>query len=168
MIPTTANALRKPEPSAAALIPSPASTAPAQSLAEFKTVQYVFRLQLDHGNCTLEKMEEVSGAFGRERMARWQTGMLCCRLVSEDGRVVGERTLQAPDYVCVVLDPSDESKAPAAARLTSDGPATFQIRFPQITDAVRLEVHRIATEARPANAAIPVGPLIASIAIPPK
>ena len=113
-------------------------------------------------------MEEVSGAFGRERMARWQTGMLCCRLVTEDGQVVGERTLQAPDYVCVVLDPNNAAATPVAARLTSDGPATFQVRFPQITDAVRLEVHRIAAETRPGNSTTPVGPLIASIAIPSK
>ena len=94
--------------------------------------------------------------------------MLCCRLIAEDGHVVGERTLPAPDYVCVVLDPNDGSKSPAAAHLTSDGPAVFQVRFPQITNAVRLEVHRITTEARPADAATPIGTLLASIDIPSK
>lgn len=113
-------------------------------------------------------MEEVSGAFGRERVPQWQTGMLCCRLIAQDGRIVGERTLPAPDYVCVVLDPNDASKFPTAARLTADGPATFQVRFPQVADAVRLEVHRIATETRPEDAGTPVGRLIASIAIPSK
>ena len=113
-------------------------------------------------------MEEVSGAFGRERVPQWQAGMLCCRLIAEDGRIVGERTLPAPDYVCVVLDPNDASGIPTAARLTAHGPAMFQVRFSEITDAVRIEVHRIATEARPADAATPVGPMLASIAIPTK
>ena len=44
----------------------------------------------------------------------------------------------------------------------------FQVRFPQITDAVRLEVHRIATGSRPADAAAPIGSLVASLAIPSK
>lgn len=165
-----AHALHRAEPLAqiAATNPVPAPIIAASVFPETKTRQHVFRLQLDRGKCTLEKVEEVSGAFGRERVPRWQAGMLCCRLIAEDGRIVGERTLPAPDYVCVVLDSTDISKAPTAARLTSDGPATFQVRFSEITDAVRLEVHRIATEARPASAAAPVGPLVASIAIPPK
>ena len=143
--------------------PQPASVSP-----DVKSSQHVFLLQLDHGHCTLEKMEEVTGQFGRERVPQWEPGMLRCRLVAEDGRIVGERTLAAPDYVCVVLDPNGESKAPVATRLTSDGPAIFQVRFPQITDAVRLEVHRIATGTRPTDAATPVGPRIASITIPRK
>ena len=113
-------------------------------------------------------MEEVRGDFGRERTRRWEAGMLCCRLIAEDGRIISERTLPAPDYVCVVLDPNDGSGSPAAAHLTSDGPAMFQVRFPQITDAVRLEVHRITTEARPADAGAPIGTLLASIDIPSK
>ena len=112
-------------------------------------------------------MEEVTGSFGRERAVRWQAGMLCCRLLALDGRIVGERTMPAPDQVCVVLDPNDASGAPAAARLTSDGPAVFQVRFPDISEAVRLEVYRIASEVRPAAAA-PVGQLLASIPIPAK
>ncbi len=130
--------------------------------------QTVFRLQLDHNRCTLENVEEVTGSFGRERGMPWRTGMLCCRLLAGDGRIVGERTLPAPDYVCVVLDPNDASGTPAAARLTSDGPAVFQVRFPEISGAERLEVYRISTEARPADATAPVGPLLASIAIPVK
>ena len=151
------------EPVMAVANPLPAPVSP-----DLKSSQHVFLLQLDHGRCTLEKVEEVSGAFGRERVPQWEPGMLCCRLIAEDGRIVGERTLEAPDYVCVVLDPNGETKTPAATRLTSDGPATFQVRFPQITDAVRLEVHRIATGTRPTDAATPVGPHIASITIPRK
>ena len=145
-----------------------ANPQPAPVSPDLKSSQHVFLLQLDHGHCTLEKVEEVSGAFGRERVPQWEPGMLCCRLIAEDGRIVGERTLAAPDYVCVVLDPNGESKAPVATRLTSDGPAIFQVRFPQITNAVRLEVHRIATGTRPTDAATPVGPRIASITIPRK
>ena len=130
--------------------------------------QTVFRLQLDRNVCTLEKVEEVTGSFGRERAMQWHAGMLCCRLLAGDGRIVGERTLSAPDYVCVVLDPNDASGVPAAARLTSDGPAVFQVRFPEASGAERLEVWRIATEARPADASAPVGQLLGSIAIPVK
>lgn len=145
-----------------------ANPQPAPVSPDVKSSQHVFLLQLDHGRCTLEKMEEVTGEFGRERVPQWEPGMLCCRLVADDGRIVGERTLAAPDYVCVVLDPNGETKTPVATRLTSDGPSTFQVRFPQITDAARLEVYRIATGARPADAASPAGPLIASIQIPRK
>ena len=147
-------------------LPAP-PTATASPAPEPTMRQHVFRLQLDQGRCTLEKVEEVTGSFGRERAVRWQAGMLCCRLLALDGRVVGERTMPAPDQVCVVLDPNDASGAPAAARLTSDGPAVFQVRFPDISEAVRLEVYRIASEARPA-AATPVGQLLASIPIPAK
>ena len=94
--------------------------------------------------------------------------MLCCRLLAGDGRIVGEQTMPAPDYVCVVLDPNDASGAPVAARLTADGPAVFQVRFPEISGAERLEVYRISTETRPDDAAAPVGPLLGSITIPVK
>ena len=154
-------ALPAPQTPAAA-VPSPAAAMPSEPTS----LQHVFRLQLDRGHCTLEKMEEVRGAFGRERVQPWQSGMLCCRLVAEDGRIIAERTMQAPDYVCVVLDPNAESKTPVAARLTSGGPVTFQVRFPEIAGAVRLDVNRISTETRPANLTEPIGPLVASIAIP--
>ena len=130
--------------------------------------QHVFRLHLDQGRCTLEKIDEVTGAFARERVMPWQVGMLCCRLLAGDGRIVGERTLPAPDHVCVVLDPNDASGAPVAARLTSDGPSVFQVRFPEIAGAVRLAVYRIGTEARPDDRAAPIGQLLASIPIPTK
>ncbi len=127
--------------------------------------QTVFRLQLDGSRCTLENVEEVTGSFGRERVMRWQAGMLCCRLLAGDGRIVGEQTLAAPDYVCVVLDPNDASGTPAAARLTSGGRAVFQVRFPEISGAERLEVYRIATETRPRDITDPVGQLLGSITI---
>lgn len=145
-------------------LPAP-PLAVAPPFPEPLTRQTVFRLKLDHDRCTLEKVEEVSGSFGRERAVKWQAGMLCCRLVAGDGRIVGERTIPAPDQVCVVLDPN-VSGAPSAARLTSDGPAVFQIRFPNISGAERLEVYRIATEIRPADSAASIGPLVASIPIP--
>ncbi len=127
--------------------------------------QTVFRLQLDGSRCTLENVAEVTGSFGRERTIRWQAGMLCCRLLAGDGRIVGEQTLPAPDYVCVVLDPNDASGAPAAARLTSDGPAVFQVRFPEVSGAEKLEIYRIATETRSSDPAAPIGQLLGSIAI---
>lgn len=151
-------------------IPSPVAEAAVPELPEPSTRQHVFRLQLDHGICTLEKLEEVQGDFRRERATQWETGMLCCRLIAADGRIVGERTLHSPDYVCFVLDPNVEAAAaaPVAARLTSTGPAVFQVRFPQIADAVRIEIHRIASGDKPSDAATPVGPLLASIPIPGK
>ncbi len=147
---------------------TPTPTAFAPDMPEPKTVQHVFQLQLVGGKCTLEKVEEVSGAFHRERVPAWQIGMLCCRLLAGDGRIVAERTIQAPDYVCVVLDPNDESKVPTAARLTTEGTATFQVRFPTVAEAVRLEIRRINADVRPTDTAFPPGPLIASIDIPPK
>ena len=143
--------------------PPPASHFPEKTMR-----QTVFRLQLDGSRCSLENIAEVTGSFGRQRAMPWQAGMLCCRLLAGDGRIVGEQTIPAPDYVCVVLDPNDASGAPAAARLTSDGPAVFQVRFPEISGAERLEVYRIATEARPGDAAAPIGQLLGSITIPVK
>ena len=143
------------------------ATAPVLTHSQSIMRQHVFRLKLDRGNCTLENVEEVTGDFGRERFQRWQPGMFCCRLIAKDGRIVGERTMPAPDQICVVLDPNETSGTPIAARLTSDGPAVFQVRFPDISGAVRLEVHRISSETRPASAES-VGPLIAQIMIPGK
>ena len=153
--------------------PIPVAAPTTQTATELTTTeptmrQHVFRLHLDRDRCTLEKMDEVVGAFGRERAMSWQTGMLCCRLLAGDGRIVGERTLPAPDHVCVVLDPNDASGVPFAARLTSGGPSVFQVRFPEIADAVRLAVYRIGTEARPEGIAAPIGQLLASIPIPTK
>lgn len=130
--------------------------------------QHVFRFQLEGNRCTLEALEEVSGSFGRERAARWEPGMLCCRLRAEDGRILGERTLPAPDQMCVVLDPNDPSGTPTATRLTSDGPVVFQVRFADIAGAVRVEVARVESSIRQADPAAPVGPLLASIQIPPQ
>ncbi len=113
-------------------------------------------------------MEEVRGVFRRERTPLWQAGMLYCRLVASDGRVVGERTIPAPDHVCFVLDPNVSTEAPVVARLTPDAPVLFQVRFDGIAEAVRLDVHRISTDTRPADSATPIGPLLGSIAIPGK
>ena len=130
--------------------------------------QTVFRLRLEDNRCSLENIAEVTGSFGRQRAMPWQAGVLCCRLLAGDGRIVGEQTIPAPDYVCVVLDPNDASGAPAAARLTSDGPAVFQVRFPEISGAERLEIYRIASETRPRDAAAPIGQMLGSISIPVK
>ena len=113
-------------------------------------------------------MEEVSGAFRRDRTPRWQPGMLCCRLIAGDGRVVGERTIQAPDHACFVLDPNVNAEAPVVARLTPQSPVMFQVRFAETADAVRIDVHRITTETKPVDPATPIGPLLASIALPGK
>ena len=156
------------QPPGAIVVLPKESAAVKAAVPEAVVRQYVFRLQLDQSRCTLETMEEVSGAFGRERIQQWQPGMLCCRLVAADGHVVSERTMPAPDYVCVVLDPNNGGNDPVASRLTANGPAVFQVRFPQIDDAARLEVHRIATDARPADAGAKIGTLIASIPIPTK
>ena len=157
-----------PAPLAVATI-VPHSRVPTTSTpAEPAMRQHVFRLQLEGNRCTLEAQEEVSGAFGRERTVRWAPGMLCCRLRAEDGRIVGERTLPAPDQVCVVLDPNDPSGTPTAARLTSEGPVVFQVRFADLAGAVRLEVARITAAVRPEDSAAPIGTLLASIPIPQK
>ena len=163
----TALAPIAPEPTRRPPIVAPPAKVEVTAATEPTMLQHVFLLQLDRGHCTLEKVGEVRGAFGRERLQQWQPGMLCCRLIADDGRIVGEKTMPAPDQVCVVLDPNDSSGTPTAARLTSEGPAVFQVRFPEISGAVRLEVHRIATDTRPAADA-PIGPLIASIALPGK
>lgn len=139
---------------------------PVMEETEPPTRQKVFRLVLDGEGCELEAMEEVSGHFGRERQQEWMPGMLCCRLVSDHGEVLDERTIPAPDRVCVVLDPNVPNAANTAVRMTPEGPSIFQVRFPETTAATRLEVSRITASERPTDESAAIGSLLASIPIP--
>jgi hypothetical protein len=125
--------------------------------------QRVFRMSLVDGSYKLDAMIEVTGDFPRERMQQWQPGMWACRLHDAAGRMLAERTMHAPDHQCVVLDPNDSSGVPTAARFTADGPVVFQVRFPEMPGATRLDVIRITTDERPASDDEPGGQMLASI-----
>ncbi|MCW1913153.1 hypothetical protein OJ996_06195 [Luteolibacter sp. GHJ8] len=144
----------------------PAEPVVAIEETEAPTRQKVFRLVLDGDRCALEAMEEVSGHFGRERQQEWMPGMLCCRLISDAGEVLDERTIPAPDRMCVVLDPNVPNAASTVVRMTPEGPSVFQVRFPETGAAARLEVSRISTIQRPADQSTAIGSLLASIPIP--
>lgn len=149
-------------------LPEGAAEAVATEMEEKEppSKQQVFRLQLDGDRCVLEALDEVSGHFGRERSMEWLPGMLCCRLISAEGKVLDERTVPAPDRVCVVIDPNVPNAANTAVRMTPEGPSIFQVRFPDLGGAARLEVSRIGSIQRPTDAAALPGTLLASIEIP--
>ena len=125
-----------------------------------------YRMVLDvAGSCSLEAVEELKGDFRRPRRMKWLSGMFCCRLLSSDGRLLEEATLEAPDQVCVVLDPmvADEAGEPTPSRLTAEGPTVFQVRLPKVDDAAVLEVIRLAGAGEPEGNARPLGQLVAAI-----
>ena len=95
--------------------------------------------------------------------------MLCCRLLGENGAVLAQTTLEAPDLVCVVLDPTtpDATGAPRPVQLTPTGPAVFQARLPQVEGAATLEVIRLAGEREPRSEERPLGQLLAAISLSP-
>lgn len=90
--------------------------------------------------------------------------MWACRLLDKEANILSERTLNAPDQSCVVLDPNVSSSAEAVPlRMTDDGPVVFQVRFPLVTGAVKMDVIRITTESRPPTANGYGGELVSSI-----
>jgi hypothetical protein len=117
-------------------------------------VQRAFRFVLHDGRLELEAAEDIHGDFHQRRgPVAWQPGMLCCRLLDAQKRVLAEETVQAPDRVCVVLDPNtkDADGNPLPAVLSPKGSAVFQVRLPKVGAATQMRVYRI-TGPRPATA----------------
>lgn len=125
-----------------------------------------YRIVLERsGQSLLEAVEELKGDFRRPRAQKWLPGMFCCRLLSADGSLLEETTMEAPDQVCVVLDPmvANEVGAPMPSRLTAEGPAVFQVRLPKVDDAAVLEIIRLAGTGESQGDARPLGQLVAAI-----
>lgn len=155
---------RSPIPAASTLV----STGPVAVVPRVgdPSTQHVFRLMLDGNRCALEAIEEVRGNFGRRRLLAWHPGMLCCRLIDAEGRLIGEQTVEAPDEVCVVLDPEVVGGPPGPVHFTREGTTIFQVGFPEIAKAVKLNIFRITEATRPNEPSTPVGDLLAAIPIP--
>ena len=101
-----------------------------------------YLISLDGGKLGLENAEDIEGDFAspRRRQEEW-TGMLRCRLVSAEGKVLAEELLPAPDHLCTVLDARDGTPKPVT--YTPPGPVLFQLRLPRRADATRLDIARI-------------------------
>ncbi|WP_133795249.1 hypothetical protein [Prosthecobacter fusiformis] len=116
-----------------------------------------YLLSLDSGKLSLENTEDIQGDFAMRRgpQEEW-SGMLRCRLVSEEGKVLAEELLPAPDHLCTVLDSYDGTPKPVS--YTVAGPVMFQLRLPRLAAATRLDISRITGPGALARD-IPVGSL---------
>ena len=127
--------------------------------------QRAYRLVLAGETLALEAAEDLRGEFRRRRgPAAWAPGMLCCRLLDADQRVVAQETVPPPDRTCVVLDPHVTGPAgqPQPAVLTADGPVVFQVRLPQLATATELKVYRLAGSDPAGFDQEPAGTLLAA------
>lgn len=122
---------------ASAVPPLPSS--PPPDPARFRRA---YLLSLDGSKLGLENAEDIEGDFAspRRRQEEW-TGMLRCRLISAEGKVLAEELLPAPDHLCTVLDARDGTPKPVT--YTPPGPVLFQLRLPRRADATRLDIARI-------------------------
>lgn len=114
----------------------------------------------------LEADEEITGEFHRPRgQPAWEAGMLCCRLLDAGQRLLAEETLRAPDELCVVLDPNTPGPdgKPQPAKLSPEGPVTFQVRLPKVAGATELKIYRLAGPRPELQDAEPAGQLLATI-----
>ena len=130
--------------------------------------QTALRMVLAGDTVELLARDELQGDFHqrRGRMA-WLPGMLLCRLLDGQQRVLAEETLAAPDHACVVLAPQTAGMAamPVATRFSSPAPVVFQVRLPYVAAATQLRVYRL-NGPRPADTgAEPAGKLLGSIAL---
>ncbi len=159
-------------PPAAPIAPTVAATAAAQVSPSLPAVavpptpgQRAYRLVLAGDTLALEAAEDLRGELRRRRgPAAWAPGMLCCRLLDAEQRVLAEETLPPPDRTCVVLDPHVRGSAgqPQPAVLTAEGPVVFQVRLPKLAAATELKVYRLASTDPAALGAEPVGTLLGS------
>ena len=104
-----------------------------------------YRVQVQDDRCELLAAEPIQGDFRRRAISRRQPGMLRCRLVDAEQRVLAEEFLPQPDFQCVVLDPVAPSSTSNAspARLTGSGPVVVQTRLAASAPATTLEIGRI-------------------------
>lgn len=118
--------------------------ATAVSGADPAKFRRAYLLALDGGQLKLENTQDIEGDFASRRRARKEeewAGMLRCRLVSAEGKVLAEEVIPAPDQLCTVLDAS--AGVPKPVSYVVPGPVVFQLRLPRVPDAARLEVARI-------------------------
>jgi len=140
-------------------LPSPPSQAR-------NTEQRAFRFVLSFGKLELETVEDIRGDFHPRRgRTAWQPGMLYCRLLDDQQRVLAEETVPAPDHVCVVLDPNTPGPdgKPQPAVLTTTGPVVFQVRLPKMDSATQMKVYRLAGAQSAGLDEEPPGQLLAII-----
>ncbi len=123
----------------ATAMPPPSATSPSPDPARYRRA---YLLGLDGGRLSLENTEDVEGDFAQRRVTseEWP-GMLRCRLLSTDGKVLAEELVPAPDHLCTVLDAYDGVAKPVS--YTVPGPVLFQLRLPRLPLATRLDVARI-------------------------
>ena len=133
----------------------PAEPAPAPDAAVAKTLddsktgprfKRAYMLSLDKGALTFLEAQDIEGDFAKPRRKpeEW-SGMLRCRLMSENNAVLAEELLPAPDHLCAVIDPKSGSDKPV--QFTAAGPVIFQVRLPRVKGAVRLDISRIIQPA---------------------
>lgn len=126
---------------------SPATTEPAKPIStgpdpDPGRYRRAYLLSLDGGKLSLQNEQDIEGDFAqrRGRQEEW-SGMLRCRLLDAEGKVLAEELLPAPDHLCTVLDARDGTAKPVS--YTVAGPVMFQLRMPRLNKAARLEVTRI-------------------------
>lgn len=116
--------------------------APVTANADPAHYRRAYLLRLDGGTLSLENTEDIEGDFAQRRgKAQEWSGMLRCRLISEDGQVLSEELLAAPDHLCTVLDSRDGTPKPVSYIVP--GPVLFQLRLPRLAAASRLDITRI-------------------------
>jgi hypothetical protein len=124
-------------PASAALENSPA---PAGASAEARPRARVYRLLADGGQFTLEAVDEVQGDFRQPRAKASGSGVLSCRLVSDQTGLLASTEVAAPLEHCRVLDPA----AAGAVDYLRPAPQVMQVRLPVVEGADRLEIHGTA------------------------
>lgn len=143
-----------------------ATTASAVSPSGEKTVPRVLKdmdparfrrayvLSLEGDALALEGVEDVEGDFAvpRRQRAEWG-GMLRCRLMAEDGKVLSEELISAPDHVCQVLDSraAGADGKPKPVRYTAPGPVLFQLKLPRLAQARTLQISRVTGPGGPSG-----------------
>ncbi|MEQ1750237.1 MAG: hypothetical protein ABL974_12485 [Prosthecobacter sp.] len=140
-----------------------ATQTPAPAVSNDKTgprFKRAYMLSLDKGALTFIEQQDIEGDFApkRRKPEEW-SGMLRCRLMSENNAVLAEELLPAPDYVCAVLDPNSGTSKPV--KYTGEGPVVFQVRLPRVKGAIRLDIYRIIQPGEPA-----LEGLLGSISLP--
>lgn len=122
--------------------PEAAKPAPAGPDPDPGRYRRAYLLSLDAGKLSLQNEQDIEGDFAqrRGRQEEW-SGMLRCRLLDAEGKMLAEELVPAPDHLCTVLDARDGQAKPVS--YTVAGPVMFQLRMPRLNKAARLEVTRI-------------------------
>lgn len=113
-----------------------------------------YMLSLEGGALALEAVEDVEGDFAvpRRQRAEWG-GMLRCRLMTQDGEILSEELISAPDHVCQVLDSraAGADGLPKPVRYTAPGPVLFQLKLPRLAQARTLQISRVTGPGGPSG-----------------